>query len=93
VTPRRPFDLKNGGWGAFEFVARYGDLHLDPGAFNRDPTAGGLRFASPIASAQEAREWGVGLNWYLNRTSSSFSITNKRPSMAERGLRQRSPIA
>ena len=67
VTPSHPFDLKNGGWGAFELVARYGDLHLDPGTFNRNPTAGGLRFASPITSAQEAREWGVGLNWYLNR--------------------------
>ena len=67
VTPRHSFDLKNGGWGAFELVARYGDLHLDPGAFNRDPTAGGLRFASPITSAQEAQEWGVGLNWYLNK--------------------------
>jgi phosphate-selective porin OprO and OprP len=67
VQPRHPFDLKHGGWGAFELVARYGDLHLDPNAFNRDPTAGGLRFASPITSAQEAQEWGVGLNWYLNR--------------------------
>jgi phosphate-selective porin OprO/OprP len=67
VTPLHPFDLKNGRWGAFELVARYGDLHLDPSAFNRDPTAGGLRFASPITSAQEAREWGVGVNWYLNK--------------------------
>ena len=67
VTPRHPFDPKAGGWGAFEIVARYGDLHVDPGAFNANPTAAGLRFASPITAAQEAREWGVGLNWYLNR--------------------------
>src|ERR1035437_1205850 len=38
VQPRHPFDLRNGKWGAFELVARYGDLHLDPGAFNRNPT-------------------------------------------------------
>ena len=67
VTPRHPFDLKNGGWGAFELVARYGDLHIDPSAFNLNPTAGGARFASPITAAQEAREWGVGLNWYVDR--------------------------
>ena len=67
VTPRRPFDLKAGAWGAFELVGRYGELHLDPDAFNVNTTAGGARFASPITAAQEAREWGVGLNWYLNK--------------------------
>ena len=59
VTPRKPFDLKNGGWGALELAGRYSVLRVDPDAF---PT-----FASPTASAQEARAWGVGLNWYLNR--------------------------
>ncbi len=48
-------------------MARYGDLHIDPDAFNINPTAAGTRFASPITSVQEAREWGIGLNWYLNR--------------------------
>ena len=67
VTPRHPFKPGSGGWGAFEFVARYGDLRIDPNAFNKSPASSGLRFASPITSAQEAREWGVGLNWYLNR--------------------------
>ncbi|HUJ12044.1 MAG TPA: porin [Verrucomicrobiae bacterium] len=59
VTPRRPFDLKNGGWGALELAARYSVLRIDPEAF---PT-----FASIDSSAQEARAWAVGLNWYLNR--------------------------
>jgi phosphate-selective porin OprO/OprP len=68
VTPRRPFDLKAGTWGAFEIVGRYGDLHLDPDAFNVNTTGAGARFASPITAAQEAREWGVGLNWYLNKS-------------------------
>lgn len=67
VTPRHPFDPKSGGWGALELVARYGDLHIDPNAFNTSPATAGTRFASPIASAQEAREWGVGFNWYVNR--------------------------
>jgi len=65
VTPRHPFDLRAGGWGAFELVGRYGDLRVDPDAFNK--TTADLRFASPITSAQEAHDWGVGLNWYLNR--------------------------
>jgi phosphate-selective porin OprO and OprP len=59
VTPKRPFDLKAGTWGAFQLVARYSDLHVDPSAF---PT-----YADPSKSAQEAYDWGVGLNWYLNR--------------------------
>jgi phosphate-selective porin OprO/OprP len=67
VTPRHPFNLSKGSWGAFEFAGRYGDLHIDPNAFNVDPTATGLRFASPITAAQEARAWAVGINWYLNR--------------------------
>lgn len=59
VTPRQPFDLKKGGWGALELTARYGVLRIDKDAF---PT-----YADPNKSAQEAREWGVGANWYLNR--------------------------
>jgi phosphate-selective porin OprO/OprP len=59
VAPKNPFNLKKGGWGAFEVVGRYSVLRVDPKAF---PT-----FASLSSSAQEARDWGVGLNWYLNQ--------------------------
>jgi len=72
VTPRHPFDLSKGGWGAFEFVGRYGDLHIDPRTFSQNPTASGLRFASPITAAQEARECAIGLNWYLNQDVKFF---------------------
>lgn len=67
VTPNHPFDLKKGGWGALELAGRYGDLRFDPSAFSTTPKAANQRFADPTKSAQEAREWGVGLNWYLNR--------------------------
>ena len=67
VTPKHPFDLKKGGWGALELAGRYGDLRFDPSAFSTSPLAAGQRFADPTKAAQEAREWGVGLNWYLNR--------------------------
>ncbi|MGD0059452.1 MAG: porin [Verrucomicrobiia bacterium] len=59
LTPRHPFNLAAGGWGAFEIAARYGELRIDPDAFSH--------FADPTKSAQEAREWGVGINWYPNR--------------------------
>ncbi|HVM61794.1 MAG TPA: porin [Verrucomicrobiae bacterium] len=67
LTPRHPFDPAKGGWGALEIVARFGRLDIDPQAFSKTPAAAGLRFADPTKNAQDAREWEVGLNWYLNR--------------------------
>jgi phosphate-selective porin OprO and OprP len=58
-TPKKPFDLKEGGFGALEVVARYGQLNLDEASF---PT-----YASSTASAQQAKAWGVGLNWHFTR--------------------------
>ena len=58
-TPKRPFDLKEGGFGALELVGRYGELSLDPAAF---PV-----YASPSSSAQKAKAWGVGVNWHFTR--------------------------
>lgn len=58
VTPTHSFGLGEGsGWGAFEVVARVGQLSLDRNAFPK--------FAS-ATSAREATSWGAGLNWYLN---------------------------
>lgn len=59
VTPFRPFDPSQGRWGAFELAARYSVLKVDEAAF---PT-----FANPASSAQEAKAWAGGVNWYLNR--------------------------
>ena len=57
VKPHRPFAPgADGGWGAFELVARYGELDVDDAAFPL--------FASPSASASEASAWALGLNWY-----------------------------
>jgi len=71
VTPRQPFDPRRGHWGAWQVVARYSELNVDPAAFNA--------FADPLASARSAAEWSVGLNWYLNanlRLSTSFAHTD-----------------
>jgi phosphate-selective porin OprO/OprP len=59
VTPRYPFDPRNGHWGALQIVARYSELDVDKAAFPL--------FANPAVSASAAQEWSVGLNWYLNR--------------------------
>ena len=58
-TPKKPFDLKEGGYGALELVARYGQLSLDEASF---PV-----FATSTASAQKAKAWGVGVNWHFTR--------------------------
>ncbi len=60
ISPRSPFDRAQGTWGAFEAVGRYGMLDVDDNIFD-------LGFANAGASVTEARSWGVGLNWYLNR--------------------------
>jgi phosphate-selective porin OprO/OprP len=70
VVPRRPFSPANGGWGAWQLVARYASLDVDDAAFPL--------FSDPAISATEADSWSVGLNWFLNknvRFVTSFSRT------------------
>ena len=59
VRPRQIFDPRAKTWGALELVARRSELRVDDDAFPL--------FADPGRAAGEARAWGVGLNWYLNR--------------------------
>jgi phosphate-selective porin OprO/OprP len=81
VRPRRPFGA-DGGFGAVEVAARYHALAFDEDAF---PT-----FANPSSSAQEARAWSVGLNWYpsgnvkamVNFERTSFSLAEAAPDTA-----------
>jgi phosphate-selective porin OprO/OprP len=71
VTPAEPFSWANGTWGAWQVVARYGDLKVDSKAFPL--------FASTATNAKEASAWGVGVNWYLNsvvRVSQDFFDTH-----------------
>lgn len=73
LTPAHSFDLHNGHWGAWQLVARYSELNLDPQVFNG--------FSDPTTSAQSAAAWTVGLNWWLNanvRWLVSFSHTTFR---------------
>lgn len=70
INPIRPFDLKTGGWGAWQLVARYGQLNIDDDAFQG--------FSNPLTSAHTATAWSVGVNWWLNKNArimTSFSHT------------------
>jgi phosphate-selective porin OprO/OprP len=53
-------NVGEGGWGAWEIAARYGELHIDENAFR-------LGLADPLVSARSEKSFGVGLNWYLNK--------------------------
>ena len=71
VTPKHPFDLSSGQWGALQLVGRFAELDLDKATF---PT-----FSNPGVSASSAQSWAVGLNWYLNknlRLNTSYSHTD-----------------
>ena len=71
INPRNPFKPVEGGWGAWQLVARYAELEVDRAAFPL--------FSDPRTSAHTASSWSVGLNWYLNRNfclKSSYSHTD-----------------
>jgi phosphate-selective porin OprO and OprP len=59
ITPKKPFNVSEGGWGAFEIAARVQQLNVDDRVFPL--------YANPATSATKATTWGVGLNWYLNK--------------------------
>jgi len=79
VTPRTPFSLANGGWGAWEVVGRVGELTIDQAQFPSVAAAG---------SASKATSWGTGVNWYWNknvRLSLDYEQTHFRDGSAKPG--------
>lgn len=64
VKPKQPFNPNSDGWGAFELVARFSAMYLDDDTFTGKTKT--TRFADITKSAQAAKAWGVGVNWYLN---------------------------
>lgn len=57
IAVRHPVDFHSWNMGAWEVVARYSELRLDPNSF---PT-----YADPNVSVRNVRELGVGLNWHM----------------------------
>jgi len=65
VTPKAPFSLSAGTWGAFEVVGRVSGLSIDSDFFQTVAAGGaGLNRANNVESAFA---YGIGLNWYFNR--------------------------
>ena len=63
VKPNRPFSSgEDGGWGAFELLARYQENNIDKEAFSSFVD-------TSKANASKASTWGVGLRWYLSSLS------------------------
>lgn len=97
LTPRKAFDPRSHGWGAFELAVRVGDFSAERELFD-------YGFASVAATPRHAREWAGGVSWYMNRSlrvSLNYANTNfgggaaasaggSRPS--ERALLQRFQI-
>ncbi|ACB75343.1 OprO/OprP family phosphate-selective porin [Opitutus terrae] len=67
VNPKTAFSVGDGGWGAFEVVARVSGLDLDS-ALTRPVAAGGAGL-SRNNNVKSAFAYGLGLNWYLNRSA------------------------
>jgi phosphate-selective porin OprO/OprP len=63
-SPRKPYAVNSPGLGAVELVARYGVQTIDASTFSGSAAT---RLADPNASAREARNAGIGVNWYFNR--------------------------
>jgi phosphate-selective porin OprO/OprP len=66
VKPRSDFSIHNGTWGAFQMVARYGQLTLDNHYFTSTGAANGVGGAFVTQGPRTTSDIGVGLNWYLN---------------------------
>jgi phosphate-selective porin OprO/OprP len=59
VMPTQPFDPFKGTWGAFELALRGAGIDVDDQTFE-------IGFAQKNRSADEAHQFTVGVNWYLN---------------------------
>jgi phosphate-selective porin OprO and OprP len=59
VRPKRNLNPRDGAWGAFEVVGRFGRLVIDREAFPL--------FVAREGNADEIVDLGLGLNWYPNR--------------------------
>ena len=60
VTPRHPFDPKRGTIGAFDVVARVGEIRLDGQVFD-------TLYADPTKSVRGAWSTGAGIDWFANK--------------------------
>jgi phosphate-selective porin OprO/OprP len=84
ITPRNSFEPTRGfrHMGAVELAVRHSQVRIGNGAFPL--------FASPKTAAQAAKEYGIGVNWYLNhfvKLTTDYEHTNFRMALAHVTLR------
>jgi phosphate-selective porin OprO and OprP len=63
IKPKAPWAPGTDGWGAWELVARVGELDIDDDAF----AGGNTSYADPNVAISNEYAWSLGVNWYLNR--------------------------
>lgn len=97
MTPRNTFEPTRGfrHLGAVELAVRHSQVRIDPAAFPL--------FASLKTAAQGAKEYGIGVNWYLNHfvkltadwehTSFRMALANLTPLASENVLMSRIQLA
>ncbi|MGV3581374.1 MAG: OprO/OprP family phosphate-selective porin [Methylophilus sp.] len=99
VKPKQDFNLDGGGWGAWEFVARYSEINLDEDTFKNAAgqyaAEGGTTLTSAYAdltkSAKSAHSWVAGVNWYLNQNAKiqlNYEHTSFDGGALQKGLAQ-----
>jgi phosphate-selective porin OprO/OprP len=82
VTPRTPYQPGKPGWGALEVAGRYSQFNADDATY---PT-----YSSLTSSAQSARCWTGGLNWYATgnlKLQSNYEYTSFNRGAAGTGNR------
>jgi len=66
VKPRTDLSFHDHTWGAFQLVARYGQMTLDNDYFTSTGPATAVGGAFATQGPRIVSNIGVGLNWYLN---------------------------
>ncbi|MDD2769960.1 MAG: porin [Methylococcus sp.] len=71
IQPRHAFNPFEGQWGAWQAAARWTEISFDNNIFQNVAKAGSTTptyaFADPRQAVQNATNWSIGVNWWLNQ--------------------------
>lgn len=66
MVPRNALSFKDHTWGAFQLVARYGQMTFDNNYYTSDGSTTSVGGPLATQGPRIVTDIGVGLNWYLN---------------------------